>query len=69
MPGVVPGIHVLAALEQDGRDKPGHDESSSALRDLIEKAGDAPDTSIPDDREIRALDRAVDAVGAQSGGH
>jgi hypothetical protein len=28
MPGLVPGIHVLAALEKkdvDGRDKPGHD--------------------------------------------
>jgi hypothetical protein len=28
MPGLVPGIHVLAALKKnvDGRDKPGHDE-------------------------------------------
>jgi hypothetical protein len=30
MPGLVPGIHVLAVFEQnknvDGRDKPGHDE-------------------------------------------
>jgi hypothetical protein len=27
MPGLVPGIHVLAASEDvDGRDKPGHDE-------------------------------------------
>jgi hypothetical protein len=30
MPGLVPGIHVLAALKEekdvDGRDKPGHDE-------------------------------------------
>jgi hypothetical protein len=29
MPGLVPAIHVLAALQQedvDGRDKPGHDE-------------------------------------------
>jgi hypothetical protein len=28
MPGLVPGIHVLAAYERedvDGRDKPGHD--------------------------------------------
>jgi hypothetical protein len=28
MPGLVPGIHVLAALDRkgvDGRDKPGHD--------------------------------------------
>jgi hypothetical protein len=27
MPGLVPGIHVLAALKKDvdGRDKPGHD--------------------------------------------
>jgi hypothetical protein len=29
MPGLVPGIHVLAANEEDmdGRDKPGHDEN------------------------------------------
>jgi hypothetical protein len=30
MPGLVPGIHVLAALSQkdvDGRTKPGHDEN------------------------------------------
>ncbi|MET4065781.1 hypothetical protein ABID58_000555 [Bradyrhizobium sp. S3.2.6] len=28
MPGLVPGIHVLAADDEgvDGRDKPGHDE-------------------------------------------
>jgi hypothetical protein len=29
MPGLVPGIHVLATSEKedvDGRDKPGHDE-------------------------------------------
>ena len=29
MPGLVPGIHVLTALQTkdvDGRDKPGHDE-------------------------------------------
>jgi hypothetical protein len=28
MPGLVPGIHALAAKKQDvdGRDKPGHDE-------------------------------------------
>jgi hypothetical protein len=32
MPGLVPGIHVLAALSQedvDGRDKPGHDENEN----------------------------------------
>ena len=32
MPGLVPGIHVLTALQQerrDGRDKPGHDEDRS----------------------------------------
>jgi hypothetical protein len=31
MPGLVPGIHVLASLDEkdvDGRDKPGHDEES-----------------------------------------
>jgi hypothetical protein len=30
MPGLVPGIHVLASFKQkdvDGRDKPGHDEN------------------------------------------
>src|ERR1700704_7192719 len=43
-----------------------HCHWSSALRDLIEKSGDAPDTPIPDDREIGALDRAVDALRAQS---
>ena len=31
MPGLVPGIHVLAAKEVvDGRDKPGHNETSTA---------------------------------------
>jgi hypothetical protein len=29
MPGLVPGIHALAQHEDvDGRDKPGHDETS-----------------------------------------
>ena len=31
MPGLVPGIHVLAAHEKedvDGQDKPGHDETA-----------------------------------------
>jgi hypothetical protein len=31
MPGLVPGIHVLSATSKkdvDGRDKPGHDEST-----------------------------------------
>jgi hypothetical protein len=33
MPGLVPGIHVLAASQKekkavDGRDKPGHDEAA-----------------------------------------
>jgi hypothetical protein len=35
MPGLVPGIHVLLPLSQegvDGRDKPGHDEK--AIRGL-----------------------------------
>src|SRR5207248_1083076 len=45
-----------------------HCRSSGALRDLIEKSGDAPDTSIADDGEIRPLDRAVGALGAQSPG-
>jgi hypothetical protein len=41
MPGLVPGIHVLAQKKDvDGRDKPGHDEESAlftivaALRNL-----------------------------------
>jgi hydroxymethylglutaryl-CoA lyase len=32
MPGLVPGIHVLAVLKQegvDGRDEPGHDETAN----------------------------------------
>jgi len=32
MPGLVPGIHVLAILSEkgvDGRDKPGHDEKAN----------------------------------------
>jgi hypothetical protein len=35
MPGLVPGIHVLAALKQegvDGRDKPGHDEKEARFQ-------------------------------------
>jgi hypothetical protein len=35
MPGLVPGIHVLAAVKQedvDGRDKPGHDEKRIVLK-------------------------------------
>jgi hypothetical protein len=32
MPGLVPGIHVLATKEDvDGRDKPGHDAQLFAL--------------------------------------
>ena len=38
------------------------------MRDLIEKSGDAADTSIADDREIRALDRAVGALRAKPPG-
>ena len=38
------------------------------MRDLIEKSGDAADTSIADDDEIGALDRAVGALRAQSPG-
>jgi hypothetical protein len=31
MPGLVPGIHVLASSKRDvdGRDKPGHDENAT----------------------------------------
>jgi len=38
MPGLVPGIHVLAAKEDvDGRDKPGHDDERMRIQsqDLI----------------------------------
>jgi hypothetical protein len=31
MPGLVPGIHVLAAKDVAGRDKPGHDEKGSQM--------------------------------------
>jgi hypothetical protein len=34
MPGLVPGIHVLTALQPedvDGRDKPGHDEKTNRV--------------------------------------
>ena len=33
MPGLVPGIHVLRAVEQivDGRDKPGHDVAETCV--------------------------------------
>src|SRR6185437_1254219 len=43
-----------------------HARRSSALRDLIEKSGDATDPSIPDDGKIRTFDRTVSAVRAQS---
>ena len=34
MPGLVPGIHVFAACEEDldGRDKPGHDDGGFGQR-------------------------------------
>jgi hypothetical protein len=35
MPGLLPGIHVLASLRQedvDGRDKPGHDEEQTRFQ-------------------------------------
>jgi hypothetical protein len=38
MPGLVPGIHVFffeSKQDVDGRDKPGHDELSSTLREEI----------------------------------
>ena len=36
MPGLVPGIHVLAARKDvDGRVKPGHDESEFAASAVI----------------------------------
>jgi hypothetical protein len=39
MPGLVPGIHVLAAKKDvDGRDKPGHDEQDAAIRVKQERA-------------------------------
>jgi hypothetical protein len=36
MPGLVPGIHVLATKKDvDGRDKPGHDDVDSAQVELL----------------------------------
>jgi hypothetical protein len=39
MPGLVPGIHVLAGLKQestvDGRDEPGHDDRSLGTIQLL----------------------------------
>jgi hypothetical protein len=37
MPGFMPGIHVLAAVQQggvDGRDKPGHDSCEAEANQL-----------------------------------
>src|ERR1700682_492564 len=51
-PGPLP--HLLIALR--------------VLRDLIEESGHVADSPILEDREIRALDRAVDAVGAKPPG-
>jgi hypothetical protein len=44
MAGLVPAIHVFAALEQvvDARVKPGHDESWAAQADDRKNAGGAP---------------------------
>ena len=42
--------------------------SSRALRDLIEKSGDAADTSVADDGEIRAFYRAVGTLRAKPPG-
>src|SRR5258708_6015581 len=42
--------------------------SSRALRDLIKKSGDAPDTSLADDGEIRAFYRAVGTLRAKPPG-
>jgi len=44
MAGLVPAIHVFAALEQvvDARVKPGHDESGAAQSDDRKKAAAAP---------------------------
>jgi hypothetical protein len=37
MPGLVPGIHVLAASDDvDGRDEPGHDESEFVASVVLE---------------------------------
>ena len=43
MAGLVPAIHVFAALEQvvDARVKPGHDESQTTETDHREKVADA----------------------------
>jgi hypothetical protein len=37
MPGLVPGIHILARVERrHGRDKPGHDEKASHFQAVRE---------------------------------
>jgi hypothetical protein len=49
MPGLVPGIHVLAAEKQedvDGRDKPGHDELASAQPILLRIAPEITSLSL-----------------------
>ena len=59
------------AMREHGPDRRGPvacASASRALRHLIEKAGDAPDPSVLQHGEIRALDRAVDAVGAEPPG-
>src|SRR6266576_2747672 len=69
-PSPAPILCFRSAKSTTAPDHPGqsHSHWSGALRDLIEKSGDAADTSIADDGEIRALDRAVGALRAKSPG-
>ena len=76
MPGLVPGIHVLIPVSEqdvDGRDKPGHDETTdqepimnedtfnSSLRGFLKKVG------ITSQREIEKAVRDALAAGRLKG--
>ena len=60
MPGLVPGIHVFAALKEDvdGRDEPGHDGVetprvlTTLLRLLAERRAEGMTGIDPDDAEF-----------------
>ena len=76
MPGLVPGIHVLIIIQRedvDGRDKPGHDETTdqeaimnedifnTSLRGFLKKVG------ITSQREIEKAVRDAVAAGRLKG--
>jgi hypothetical protein len=70
--GLAAGEAFLSAATPGSPGQPHGDLSSAQpscpLRHLIEKAGDALDPPVADDRKIRALDRSVGAVGAEAPG-